>query len=97
MQNAWKVYSNHNWKEATGVMLTFAVYFTFFPGVMLQNKLTFISSFSWFVITIITYATAMDFIGRFIASKCDIISKRAYLVACLIRVVVFTTTYLLTF
>ena len=62
-----------NWVQALGVVVTDAVYFSFFPGVILQQKLTFITDFSWFVIFVVTYASAMDTIGRFIASRIDIV------------------------
>jgi len=79
------------------VALTFGVYFSFFPGVILQNELSFFNNFSWFVIFIVTYASVCDTIGRWIAGKFDFIPKPWFLVACLIRVVVFLITYLLTF
>jgi len=39
----------------------------------------------------------MDTIGRFTASKIDIVQKRYYLHACILRAIVFATTYLMTF
>ena len=44
-----------------------------------------------------TYASVCDTIGRYIAGKFDFIPKPWYLWVCLIRVVLFLITYLLTF
>jgi len=92
-----KIVYKVNWKEAWCVLLTFAVQFTFYPGVMLEQKWTFIPSFSWFVITLVTYASWADTVGRFIAGKIDLIPKRHFGLWCLIRGALFTMLYLLAF
>lgn len=69
----------------------------FFPGVMLEYKWGFIDDFSWFVITLVTYASLCDTLGRFLASIVTVTSKKHYLLSSIIRGVFFTTLYLFTF
>ena len=69
----------------------------FFPGVMLKYKWSFIDSFSWFVITLVTYASVCDTIGRYIAGKKDFVPKRPFLLSSLIRGIFFTGLFLLTY
>ena len=69
----------------------------FFPGVLLEYQWSFISDFSWFVITVVTYASLGDTLGRWFAAKVDFITKRHYLLACVIRGAFFTLACLLTF
>ena len=56
-----------NWKEAVGVFLTTTVQMAFFPGVMLEYQWGFIDDFSWFVITVVTFASLSDTFGRWLA------------------------------
>lgn len=86
-----------NWKEAWSVCLCYWVQFMFFPGVMLEYQFTFIKSFSWFCITVITYASWADTLGRWLATKFDWVRKSWLLSVCLIRGVFFTLCYMLTF
>lgn len=86
-----------NWKDAWSVALTYAVQFTFFPGVMLEYQFSFIPNFSWFVIVVVTYASVGDTIGRWLAGKKDLISKPSLLGVCIVRGAFFTVAYMLTF
>ncbi len=69
----------------------------FFPGVLLEYQWSFISDFSWFVITVVTFASLADTFGRWLAAKVDFVTKRHYLLACIIRGKFFTVMCLLTF
>ena len=69
----------------------------FFPGVMLKYQWTFIDNFSWFVITLVTYASVCDTIGRYIAGKKDLVSKRSFFVSALVRGVFFVAIFMLTY
>ena len=82
-----------NWKEGLGVSLTFTVYLMFFPGVTLNYKLSFISSYTWFVIFTVSYASILDTFGRLIAGWVDVIPKKWYLPCCLLRLIVFSMTF----
>jgi hypothetical protein len=92
-QEVYKV----NWKEGWSVALTFAVQFSFYPGVMLEYQFSFIPNFNWFVIVVVTYASLGDSFGRWLAGIRDLISKEALWKVCMVRNVFFTTAYLLTF
>lgn len=88
-----------NWKEAVGVFIATAVQMSFFPGVMLSPDFQwgFISDYSWFVITLVTYASLSDTIGRWVAGRADLVSKKNYLLSNIVRGIIFTIIYLLTF
>jgi len=94
-KQAWCVYQR-NWKESIGVLVTTTVQMAFFPGVMLQSKWSFIDDFSWFVITLVTFASLCDTLGRWAVQMINL-PKRAYLVSSLIRGAFFTIVYLLAF
>lgn len=64
---------------------------------MLEYQWSFINDFSWFVITLVTYASLADTIGRWIAGHFDLISKRHYFLSCILRGAMFTFICLLTF
>ena len=68
----------------------------FFPGVMLESQWSFIDDFSWFVITLITFASLCDTLGRWFASFINL-PKWGYLGASIIRGALFTLIYLLAF
>ena len=95
---AWDVYKC-NWKEAVGVFISTAVQMSFFPGVMLSPDFQwgFISDYSWFVITLVTYASLSDTLGRWLAGMADLVPKKHFLLSSVIRGVIFTVIYLLTF
>mmetsp|Transcript_39509 Transcript_39509/g.51719 ORF Transcript_39509/g.51719 Transcript_39509/m.51719 type:complete len:142 (+) Transcript_39509:835-1260(+) len=69
---------------------------SFFPGVMLGIQWSFIKDYSWFVITLVTFASLCDSFGRFVASKVNL-PKPMYLLSCIIRGALFTPICLLTF
>ena len=69
----------------------------FFPGVLLEYQWSFIDDFSWFCITLISFCSFCDTVGRLIASYFDIITKGGYLWSTIIRGIFFTTVYLLNF
>lgn len=64
---------------------------------MLEYQWSFISDFSWFVITLVTYASLSDTIGRWLAGRFDLIPKRHYFLSCIMRGAFFTVVCLLTF
>ena len=68
----------------------------FFPGVMLESKWSFIDDFSWFVITLVTFASLCDTFGRWVASIVEL-PKESYLLISIIRGTIFTVIYLLAF
>ena len=84
-----------NWKDAWGVAITFACQFAFYPGVVLKYQPSFIPDFSWFVITVVTFASVCDTLGRYIGGKVDLVPKRHHLLASLIRAAIFTALYLI--
>ena len=86
-----------NSRYAIGVAICFTVQMAFFPGVMLGFQWPFIPNFSWFVITVVTYASFGDTMGRTAAKHFDFLSKETFLMTCSIRGVLFTTVYLLAF
>eukprot|EP00347_Sterkiella_histriomuscorum_P021950 403332207 len=88
---AWQVYKI-NYPYGLSVVLTFAIYYTFFPGVMLKKKLDFIDSFAWFANGIITLHNVCDTIGRTLAGRWIIVNKKNYPYVCLIRLI-FVITY----
>lgn len=69
----------------------------FFPGVMLKYQWSFISNFSWFVITLVTYASVCDTIGRYIAGLKDFIPKSYFPLSSIVRGMLFVTIYILMF
>ena len=68
----------------------------FFPGVMLGFQWHFIDDFDWFVVTLVTYASLCDSLGRFVASKLNL-PKPWYLLSSILRGVMFSGICLLTF
>ena len=64
---------------------------------MLGFQWSFIDDFSWFVITLVTFSSICDTLGRFLARIFVPIKKGGYLISSLIRGVFFSTIYLLTF
>ena len=65
--------------------LIFTVEYCFFPGVMFKYKLSFISSFAWFAIAIITYHNILDTLGRYLGGRFVIIPKHFFYLAALSR------------
>jgi len=63
---------------------------------MLESKWSFINDFSWFVITLVTFASLCDTLGRWAAQIINI-PKRIYLLASIVRGVFFTTIYVMAF
>ena len=49
---------------ALSVAFTYAIQFSFFPGVILSHKLHFVKDFSWFAIGMITMQNLLDTVGR---------------------------------
>ena len=49
---------------ALSVAFTYAIQFSFFPGVILSHKLNFVKDFSWFAIGMITMQNLLDTVGR---------------------------------
>jgi hypothetical protein len=93
---AWTIYQI-NWKSALGVVILCAVQFTFFPGVMLEQQLSFIPNFSWFVITIVTFASLCDTVGRTLADYFELVSSKNFLSSVIVRSAFFILTYMLTY
>ena len=88
-----------NWVSAFAVCLTFAIQYTFFPGVMFLFELSFFSpaQFSWFCIFVVTFHSFADTIGRYLGGKFgSLIQKKLFLMVCCSRFI-FVLTYLLTF
>ena len=77
--------------------VTQGVQMAFFPGVMLKYQWSFISNFSWFVITLVTYASVCDTIGRYIAGWKDFVPKRYFFASALVRGVFFVVLFMLTY
>jgi hypothetical protein len=69
---------------ALTVSLTYAIQYTFFPGVILTHKVGFISDFSWFANTMITLQNIYDTMGRFTAGFLSV-KKRMYIILCISR------------
>jgi hypothetical protein len=69
----------------------------FFPGVILEVPLSFINSFSWFVISIVTFASLCDTLGRTCADYFDLVSSRTFLTSAILRSGLFVATYMLTY
>ena len=71
----------------------------FFPGVMLSPGLQwkFIDDYSWFVITLVTFASLSDTFGRWLAAQVRFVSKRLYLLSTVVRGAMFSGICLLTF
>lgn len=84
-----------NWKEALSITITQGVQMAFFPGVMLKYQWGFIKDFSWFVITLVTYASICDTIGRYIAGWRDFIPKNSFFASAIIRGVFFVVIFML--
>ena len=82
------------------VLLTFAIEYAFYPGVILEIIPTFFTKdnndMSWFVITMITYHSLFDTLGRYLAGKFNIIRKEIFFWVCLSRLI-FVLTYLLSY
>ena len=90
------VYSQ-NHVQAWAIVITFTIQYSFFPGIMFANEPTFFTDFSWFVISVVTFHSILDTLGRFIGGKYpDLVPKRLFMTVCLSRFV-FVATYLLTF
>ena len=69
----------------------------FFPGVILTHPLSFIQNFSWFVITIVTFASLCDTLGRTLADYIEIVSSKWFLTSVILRSAFFVTTYMCTY
>ena len=64
---------------------------------MFANEPTFFSDFSWFVISVVTFHSIVDTLGRYIGGRCpNLVAKHRYFLACLSRLI-FVPAYLLTF
>ena len=95
-QQIKKVYKT-NYSEAVSIVITFAIQYSFFPGIMFVNEPTFFTNFSWFVISVVTFHSVLDTIGRYIGGRFPtLVPKDRYLLACLSRFI-FVPLYLLTF
>ena len=88
-----KVYSR-NWKEGIAILVTFTIQYCFYPGVMLLFEPTFFTSFTWFVISVVTFHSLFDTVGRYLAGKIDLVGKNNFFLVCLSRLV-FVALYLL--
>lgn len=51
---------------ALAITLTFAIQYTFFPGVMFKYELSFFTNYSYFAIFIVTFHSLCDTIGRYL-------------------------------
>ena len=91
----WEVYCK-NGIMALSILVTFTIQYTFYPGVMLSSSLepTFFTDFSWFVITLVTYHSFWDTVGRYLAGIFNILPKKVFLWACLSRII-FVVFYML--
>lgn len=67
---------------------------TFFPGVLLKYQWTFIESFSWFNITLLTIASTMDTTGRTLGAWKQVIPRSFYLPSSITRGIVFSSLFL---
>ena len=50
----------------------------FFPGLMLGLQWTFIKSYDWFAVTLVTLASFADLLGRSLGSYVEIFSKKNF-------------------
>ena len=64
---------------------------------MLKYQWSFIHNFSWFVITLITYSSVCDTIGRYVAGLRDFLPKRYFLTSSLIRGIFFIAIFMMVF
>jgi hypothetical protein len=85
-----------NCKMGFCIALTFTIQYSFYPGVILGTELTFFKDFSWFVITVVTFHSFWDTIGRFVAGSWNFIPKEWFLAASVSRLI-FVVLYILTF
>ena len=88
-----------NWVMALCVTLTFAIQYTFYPGVMFVFELSFFTNYSWFAISIVTFHSLMDTTGRYIGgmtSVVGVVTKKVFVYLCLSRFV-FVVFYMLTY
>ena len=76
-----------NWVMAISIMITFAIQYVFYPGVMLEFEPTFFSDFSWFVITLVTYHSFWDTVGRHLGGVKVIVPKTNFFGVCMTRFV----------
>ena len=93
----WAVYKR-NWKEALGVLISAAGQTAFFPGIMLGIQWHFIKNYSYFVVTLVTYASVCDFGGKFLARNgSKLAPKQYFLLSCMVRTVMLSAICLLTY
>jgi len=85
-----------NWNPAVAIAITFTIQYSFYPGVILKYEPSFFTSFSWFVICVVTYHSFWDTIGRYLGGKISLINKEQFMAASLSRII-FVVFYLLTF
>ena len=85
-----------NYISAFSVALTFGIQYTFFPGVMFKYELSFFTSFSWFAISIVTFHSVCDTLGRHLGGVYNVIPKHLYPWACASRII-FVFFYMCTF
>lgn len=83
-----------NYVMAFSICLTFAIQYTFYPGVIFKHQLGFFPDFGWFVIFIVTFHSFWDTVGRWLAGKINLIPKSKFLLASMSRFVFFVV-YLL--
>ena len=57
----------------------------------------FIDDYSWFVITLVTFASLSDTFGRWLAAQVRFVNKRLYLLSTVVRGAMFSGICLLTF
>ena len=86
---------------AFSVFITFAIQYTFFPGVIYSTPLSFLgntnANFPWFIIFVSTFHSVLDTLGRFLSGKFNIVPKKHFVWACLSRiifVVLYTVQYI---
>ena len=77
------------------IAFTFTVQYLFYPGVILKYRPGFLAS-SWFVISVVTYHSFWDTVGRYLAGQYNCIPKPKFMGWCLSRVM-FVLFYMLTF
>jgi hypothetical protein len=66
VKEAGEVYSR-NYVEALSIAMTFAIEYTFYPGVILKYRLSWFKEedYSWFVIFVVTFHSLSDTLGRY--------------------------------
>jgi len=88
-----KIIYKRNYIMGISILITFGIQYAFYPGVIIMssNMPSFFTSSSWFIITMVTYHSFFDTLGRYIAGKINIIPKQIFIWVCLSRIIFIIT------